>query len=178
MKATIGFSPGTGYGSEDGQPNRAVGQDVGDAAYNTVHNYPGGVAALAVRLGMSANTLAHKVNPHNTTHHLTLREAVAIQQLSGNVTILHAMADALGHAATPIAADQSGGDPIDTLMRLQCEVADFVRAVADAVRTDGQYVSSNQIRRADWHAQELSAAIGHTLSMLRGRMRPSPKSES
>lgn len=176
MRATISLKPESGYGSDDPLHNTAAGQDVFDAAYNTAHHYPGGVAALAVRMGMSANTLAHKVNPTNTTHHLSLREAVAMQQLSGNVTILHAMADALGYAATPISADQSGGDPVDTMMRLQSEFADLVRAVADALRSDDQYVTGNQMRRADWHAQEVAAVVGRTLSMLRSRMRPKPES--
>ena len=69
---------------------------VADAIYHTVHGYPGGVVALAARMGVSPNTLTHKANPNNATHHLHPAELVAMQQLSGNAAVLHAMAAALG----------------------------------------------------------------------------------
>lgn len=47
--------------------------DVSDAAYLIAHKHPGGVRVLAERMGVSANTLQNKLNPNNTTHHLTLR---------------------------------------------------------------------------------------------------------
>ncbi len=156
---------------------RRPGQDVLDAAYHTAHGYPGGIAALALRMGVSANTLTHKVNPANTTHHLTLREAQAMQTLSGNLAILHAMADALGHVCTPATPDRDGGEPVDTVMRLQMAHADFLHALADAVRAGDARVTPNQARRADHHAQELIACIGHAMAMLRGLMRQAPRAD-
>lgn len=66
--------------------------NVDDAAYAVVHDYPGGSEALAPRLGMSAAVLRNKVNPNNTTHHLTLREAQKVTVLTGDPRILHAQA--------------------------------------------------------------------------------------
>lgn len=152
------------------------GQDVLDAAYHLAHGYPGGISALALRMGVSDNTLTHKVNPNNTTHHLGLREAVAMQALTGNAAILHAMADALGYTCARATPDQSEGDPLDTTMRLQWAHADLVRATADAVRAGDGRVTSNQLRRAEHDAQELIACVGHTLAMLRARMRARPES--
>jgi len=175
MKATISIRPGGGYGGNGALPDRPVGQDVADAAYNTAHGYPGGITALALRMGVNAATLTNKINPNNSTHHLSLREAVAMQALSGDYAILHAMAEALGHAATPATPDQSGGDPAEALMRLHMEFADFVRAVTEALRESGA-VTSNQVRRADYHAQEAIAAIGHALAAMRGLV-PTPPGE-
>jgi len=61
-----------------------------DAAYHTVHDYPGGAEALAPRMGMSAAVLRNKVNPNNTTHHLTYAEAQRIVALTGDVRMLQA----------------------------------------------------------------------------------------
>lgn len=44
-----------------------------DAAYLTGHHYPGGVPALAVRMGMDAHELSRKLNPN--TGSLGLDEA-------------------------------------------------------------------------------------------------------
>ena len=65
---------------------------VTDAAYATVHDYPGGAASLAPRVGTTVGVLNSKVNPNTTTHHLTLAEAVKLIDLTGDTRILHAMA--------------------------------------------------------------------------------------
>jgi hypothetical protein len=176
MRATVSVPDHLAYGGNDPAPNRVRGQDVADAAYNTAHGYPGGVGALALRMGVNKNTLTNKVNPQNTTHHLSLRESVAMQDMSGNYAVLYAMAEALGHTCTRATPDQSFGDPVDTFMRMQVALAEFSSSVADAVRNGTGVVTSNQVRRADYNAQELIASIGHVLAMMRGHMRPAPES--
>lgn len=60
-----------------------------DAAYNTVHDYPGGAAALAPRMGMkSAAVLNSKVNPNTETHHLSLVEASKMMAMTGDFRVL------------------------------------------------------------------------------------------
>lgn len=148
------------------------GLTVADAAYHTVHGYPGGVAALAVRMGVSANTLTHKANPNNDTHHLRADELVAMQALSGNFAVLHAMAAALGHVCTPAAPDQSDGDPVEAFMLQQRAQGEFSAAVADAMLADNPTPSA--VRRVNRVAQDLIATIGHQVAVLRGRMRKAP----
>ena len=70
-----------------------------DAAYMTGHSYPGGVPALATRMGMDARELSHKLNP-NDAHALSLDEAVVIMALTGDHRILNAMASELGYVLT------------------------------------------------------------------------------
>lgn len=173
MSINVSIPDAAAYGDGEALPTRVIGQDVLDAAYATAHHYPGGLASLAVRMGMSANTLAHKVNLGNTTHHLTLREAVTMQAMSGNAAILHAMADQLGYTCTLATPDQTGGDPVEAVMRLQVEQADFMRAVADPLIA-GPNVSKNAMRRAEYQASELTASICRVVAMLRGRMRREP----
>lgn len=71
--------------------------NVKDAAYHTVHDYPGGAEALAVRMGKkSGQMLINKVNPNNDSHHLRLDEAVAMMGVTGDYRIAEAMAGELG----------------------------------------------------------------------------------
>lgn len=72
-----------------------------DAAYLTGHNYPGGVPALAARMGADANELRRKLNP-GSIHGISLDEAEVLMALSGDPRILHAMAAELGYVCTPV----------------------------------------------------------------------------
>lgn len=65
---------------------------VSDALHKTVHGAPGGHAALAVRLGISATILRNKANPNSVTNHPTLDEVDRIIGLTGDASILHALA--------------------------------------------------------------------------------------
>lgn len=151
---------------------------VPDAIYHTVHGYPGGVGALAARMGMSPNTLTHKANPVTASHYMRPDELVTIQLFSGNAAVLSAMAAALGYTVTKATPDQSGGNPVAALARAQVEFADLIRAAAEvaerladkpAARTTG-----NEMRRMEYHAQEAMAAMSHLLATMRGTMRPEP----
>lgn len=175
MGLSVSMDPGAAYGGVPGVGYMpAPGQSVGDAAYGLAHGYPGGVGALAVRMGKSANTLMHKVNPANDTHHLTLQEAVDMQAFAGASPILHAMAAQLGYTCVRATPDTSEGDPLDCMAALLVQQADFARAVADAVRGGQGAVTGNQLRRVQYHAEEVIAATGHTVALVRGRMRAAP----
>ncbi|RYE43864.1 MAG: hypothetical protein EOP24_26690 [Hyphomicrobiales bacterium] len=155
---------------------------VPDAIYHTVHNYPGGVAALAARMGVSANTLTHKANPNNTTHHLHPAELLALQYMSGNAAVLHAMAAALGYSVTRATPDQTGGNPLEATMRLQCEFADLMRAAADPLRRTAaepaKAVTGTEVRRVEFHAQETTAAIDCLVATMRAQRPGGPASQA
>ncbi|WP_180061090.1 phage regulatory CII family protein [Acinetobacter sp. YH12124] len=71
-----------------------------DAAYHTVHDYPGGATALAPRLGIkSPAVLNSKVNPNTDTHHITLVEAIKIMTITNDYRILQSMNAHLGKVA-------------------------------------------------------------------------------
>lgn len=82
--------------------------NIQDAAHKTVKDYPGGSESLAPRIGMSAAVLRNKVNPNNTTHHLTLAEASEVMGVSGDHRILHALAAEHGYTLQSIDAPDSG----------------------------------------------------------------------
>ena len=70
--------------------------NIDDATYAVVHDYPGGSESLAPRLGMSAAVLRNKVNPNNTTHHLSLREAQKLTAITNDARLLKAFAQDSG----------------------------------------------------------------------------------
>lgn len=84
--------------------------NVADAAYAVVHDYPGGSESLAPRLGMSAAILRNKVNPHNTTHHLTLAEACRITGITSDMRIAHALAAEHGAVVVQMGAGDDASD--------------------------------------------------------------------
>ena len=176
---TISVPPGAAYGAGEAVPDKPEGMSIDDAIYHTVHGYPGGVAALAARMGVSPNTLTHKVNPNNTTHHLHPRELVAMQHLSGDASVLHAMAAALGYNCTPAVPDQAGGDPVEAFMHMQASFSEVVRSIADPLaRMRGEpskMVTPAEMRRADYHAAAHHSTVDGALAALRGHMRPLPK---
>lgn len=160
-------------------PDTPAPMSVADAIYHTVHNYPGGVAALAARMGVPAGTLTHKANPTNASHFMRPEELVALQHFSGNPAVLLAMAAALGYTVTRATPDQSEGNLHAALVRLQVEFADLVRAAGEPAERLADapqgYVTTNEVRRVEYHAQETQAAMSALVGALRGRLRPAPK---
>lgn len=159
MGSTFAIGGRFGYGDVRGDSDMARGLCLQDAARLVAERFPGGVPALAQRMAVSANTLQHKLNPNNTTHKLTLDEALAIQQISGLPFVLQAMAAALDFSCVPALPDQSGGNPVEAFMRFQQGVGDFTAAAADAL-VDGGPVSRNAFRRVEAGAGDLMVLAG------------------
>ena len=158
-------------GSVDPAP-ATVGLDVADAAYHTAHGYAGGVPALAQRMAMSHNTLSHKVGLNNNTHHLSLREAVTMQEVTGDVRILHSMAGALGYACVSLRTD-SVGSTLAEVMHMAKEFGDVLEAINGAV-ADGR-VTPNEMQDCERQAAELMAALNSVLATVRSMMPKAPK---
>ena len=168
MSISVSISGLPGY-VEDGAHLDIDGLDPVDAAFQISQAHLGGVANLAQRMGINAGTLQNKLNPNNTTHHLTLKESVTLQVVANNASILHAMAAQLGFTCSRATPDQSGGDPVEAYMLFQSAVAEFGRGVADALMP-GVQTGSNQLRRIAYLSQELTAANAHLVATVRSRM--------
>lgn len=148
-----------------------LGMDVLDAAYHTAHDHPGGVPSVAQRMGTSANTLQHKVSLTNATHHLSLREAVAMQEVTGDARILHAMAGSLGYACVSLHVDGESST-LEQVMHLAQEFGEVLGSVNSAV-ADGR-VSMNEMLDCERQAAELIAALNGVLAVVRSMMPRSP----
>lgn len=141
--------------------------DVLDAAYHTAHSYPGGVPALAVRMVVNPNTLMSKVDPSKTTHLLGLKEAVAIQAMTGDKRITHAMAAALGGVFIEIDSNESGcslKDVSKMISEFGETITEMQKAASDGV------VTQNEMAKCEKEVADLFAAANNALRSLRSMM--------
>ena len=173
MRVSVSL-PGSGVHADDeGQLDTHQFMDVSDAAYRTAHHYPGGIAALAVRMGVLASTLNSKVSVNNTTHHLTLREAVTMQEVTGDTSILQAMASELGYNCVP-ALPANTEDPVSLHWQTVAAIGELQHAVADAFQAG---VSRNAMRRCDGLAADAISHINNLLAALRAKVPAPPTSQ-
>ena len=142
---------------------------VADAAYNTVHDYPGGAEALAPRMGKSAKVLDSKVNRNEFKHHLTLHEAVQMMGLTGDHRMLRAICRHLGYL-DPIRAVVYEGIADEQLLELvaavHSETGDVSRSLVAAL-ADGQ-VSQREFEAFDEQTIEAMTALAELRDRLRG----------
>jgi hypothetical protein len=71
-----------------------------DAFHKTVHSAPGGVEALAVRMGYTTGLLRNKANPNSTTNVLTMDDASRVMEMTGDYAVLYALAEQHGFVLT------------------------------------------------------------------------------
>ena len=69
---------------------------IDQAVYDIVHESEMPAKAIASRISMGHQVLLNKANPQNETHKLSLREAVAIQIITGDFSIYRAMGVEIG----------------------------------------------------------------------------------
>lgn len=133
-----------------------------DAAFNTVHDYPGGSVSLAPRLGKSPTSLSHELTGTGTAK-LGLLDAEKIILLTGDLRILEAMATDCGQMLVPLPAATILMDD-DCMLRL----ADTAREFGELCKevggdlADGK-ISDNELKRFEKERSELIASL-HALS--------------
>lgn len=133
--------------------------DVIDAAYNTVHDYShGGVSGLAGRLGMSAAVLRNKVCSTAPAHHLRLDEAVKIMELTGDHSIIQAMAQRLGGVYCEVGVAAKKDDLIMTALSASACQGNVMNELHQALE-DGKISCDQRV--------SLNAVIQTALSELR-----------
>jgi len=106
-----------------------------DAAYflGKRHN----ASDLARKLGVSPNVLGNKLNPDQEFHKLSLGEAVAITELTGDDIILQAWCQQRGGVFVKLPDDVASDEELsDQLMRLSEELGSALGEIRHA-RTDG-----------------------------------------
>jgi len=118
-----------------------------EAKYRVVHDFPGGAPALAPLVNMNSNTLSNKVNDRQDSHHLTVDEAVAIQNATQDFRILYAEAMLLQHVCLPI-DDYAGISDIELLnayASYHAECGETAVAIMDALE-DGE-IKRHEVER-------------------------------
>lgn len=132
-----------------------------DAAYGTVHDYPGGSESLAPRIGMSAAVLRGKVNPNNDRNVLSLDEASRIMGVTGDHRILQALAAEHGYTLERVDTEAAPGDVLRTLLRANAAEGEFDRVLGEAL-ADG-LITPNELKQIN---EAGAAQQGATMVLL------------
>ncbi|MCJ8005715.1 phage regulatory CII family protein [Staphylococcus aureus] len=130
--------------------------NVTDAAYDTVHQYPGGSEALAPRMGMSAATLRGKVNPNTDRNLLSLQEADTLMARTGDYRILHALCAEHGFIAQRVDAPESG-TLITALLAAAAAKGDLAELVSEAMADNR--ITPNEADAIARACQQVMAAL-------------------
>lgn len=143
--------------------------NIQDAAHLIGHDYPGGAGALADRMGISRVVFNSKLNPNTTTHHLTMVEALRMQQLAGRHDVLYAMAEALGFVCMPLPMD-THLDVHREIGRVCKEFGEYIAQVTESLE-DGD-ITPNELHRCERELADLvsvTSTLQSTLAMMSQR---------
>ena len=179
MKTSVRVLDAFAYGEGENHPDRGDVKAVMAAAQQSAQSYPGGTHAVAKRMAtllgkMVPSTLEKKINPNCDTHHLSVQEAMALQLVTGDASMLQAMAEALGFVCMR-AVPASSTNPMELHWQKAAAAADYDHAVADAMlRPGGGVVTTNAMRRCDVMGSELVSAINAELGGLRALIPAAP----
>lgn len=112
-----------------------------EAAYRTVHESAGGAIAVADGIGIGKQVLVNKVNPNNNSHHLGLEEAVKLMEFTGDIQILHALAQGFSGIFVPLASPPSASDNavITDISEMSVKFGRLVQEVVEDAK-DGEII--------------------------------------
>ena len=140
-----------------------------DAAYNVVHEYPGGSESLVTRMsGKSATTLSHEVAKIGTAK-FGLETAVAVSMLTRDMRILEAFAATCGRMTLPLPELLAtvGDDCLSRLGDVLRESGQLVAEVSGGL-SDGN-INDNEARRIEHECGQLIAAATSMMAAVRAR---------
>ena len=182
MRPSISITTTGSYVAEGGEADSQGWERIQSTIYKTVHEFPGGIEAVAKLMDIPKGTLSHKVNPNNTTHHLTLEESIKLQKITRNVALLHDYNAELGHSAVPCVRRTDVLTPFEALTNLASEFANTMKALADPIHratANGagplESVSISEENRVNFMAAGLTEAIGDAQASFRALRRETPK---
>lgn len=141
--------------------------DLTRALYRAVHGWPHGTEALAAALGMSRNSLLHKVNPAYPGAHPSPEEALAIMQTTGDHGAHHAQGAQLGYIHLPapallaVASDETAAELAASVR----EFGEFITRVA-ADLADGR-CTANELMEIEREGGEAIVAMQRLLALAR-----------
>ncbi|SEN72032.1 Phage regulatory protein CII (CP76) [Nitrosospira multiformis] len=142
-----------------------------DVLYRAVHAYPGGVAALAARMGKNPNTLQSKINPNLGTHHTTAEELEQIQTFTNTDEIAKYLAAQRGMICIPVVRHEGASDTeiLDLVIQMNTAESGFLSEMQRALADGGVCEKEMAVIRNKAH--EHMAAIAELVSRIEGMVR-------
>lgn len=139
-----------------------------DAAYNVVHDYPGGAESLGPRVEKNPTTLSHEVAEIGTAK-FGLKTAVKVSVFTKDFRILEAFAAACGRMTLPMPEllDGSEDDCLKSLGEVLRESGELVREITSSL-ADGT-ISDNEFDRIAKECGHLVSGVTNLLAAARAR---------
>lgn len=139
-----------------------------DAAYHTVHDYPGGSESLGPRVGISPAVLRNKVNPNNDTHHLTYSEAQKIAAVTGDVRMVQSWAHAEGYllVKAPASVGECDMNMLEKVAAFMFVSGMFGKEIHDSLADGG--VDPSEIDRVEAAARNVMTEAAEVVQRMRG----------
>lgn len=152
-----------------------------DALYALAKKYPGGIEALAKKMGVGPSTLYKKLERTNTTHHLQFDEFTEIVNLCAAAGVLDAYQPLralnwqLDHVAVhvPMLAATSDSDLSRDMVRAVAEAGDVARKLDEFLSNDG-LIDKKEGKEFEKECEQAIAAM----CLLRDRVRAVTKSRA
>ena len=113
------------------------------AIHNTLHKSDLCAKAISCEMGIVHQVLVNKANPHSDSHKLTCREALEMQLITGNHSILTAMTNALSIASKEAADTQANVGVLESVLLAGKEHGDVLRSITEAM-ADGRFTLREQ----------------------------------
>jgi hypothetical protein len=141
------------------------------AIHGTAHDAPGGLPALARRMGVHEQVLRNKVCPTTDSHKLNLREAVAMMDLSNDDRILEVLAELRGYTLSRKELPDAASI-VEAVLSTNTEQGDVSRAIRDAI-SDGKITEQErsaitaQIHKAHASLDVLNSTVLHAPTLLK-----------
>lgn len=131
--------------------------NINDALYHAVHDYDGGVSALAGRMGVAASTLYSMANPNERSHDWPLPRALQVLSFTGDQRVIQALCEQAGGVFVPVVASSGPmPDVAARMLKLSAEFGDVAREVNDSVRD--KHLTPRERDRVATQLYELIAA--------------------
>lgn len=149
-----------------------------DCLYNAARAYPGGIEALAVRMGIKPQVLRNKLSPANHLHKPTYEEASKVMEYCAGAGVpdafdsLHAYAFGLGYVCVPIpsAEEDLSQEALATLaFQLTAQFGDALNASTQALSDD--HLSEKELEVIEPKIRKFQRYVTAFLGRLRQRVK-------
>lgn len=139
-----------------------------DAFHATVHNSPGGCEALAARMDVAAGVLRNKANPNSTYHKPTLDDIERVMVLTGDASVLHALAASVSHVCMRVNTEIAVSDvAVLELVAKAWSASSEVGAEVYATLADG-IVEAHEVQRVKSAVYRTTQALNEMVARLEG----------
>ena len=140
--------------------------DIDDVIYNMVHDFPGGVPAMAIRVNENKNTLQLRVDPNNTTHHTPASLAAKIADVADSDELAKTFAARRSMICIHITKHEGASDMelFDLIINMEREKADWLASIQRAL-ADGM-IDPAEFQRIQKESYDHLSAVAELASRL------------